>query len=325
MSRIVFWIAAVLTLLLAVLSGALVGAVPVSVADVASLLGGEAGDPVAATILREVRLPRVARAALVGGMLSMAGAVFQVLLRNPLADPYILGVSGGAAVGAIAVVMIGAGAGWTMAGGSLAGALFTVAVVFLLAGAWRGAGGDRLLLTGVVLASFWGALVALFLSVSQNEQLRSVLFWLMGDLGQTGALAGTASAFAVGLAGATALGRSMDALTYGDRHAMGLGVAVRPVRGGLYIAGSLMTAAAVSAAGTIGFVGLIVPHAVRLFGVRSHRELIPASAVVGAAFLVLADTAGRTIVSPIELPVGVVTAFIGAPFFLWLLRREKKS
>lgn len=325
MSRIVFWIAAVLTLLLAVLSGALVGAVPVSVADVASLLGGEAGDPVAATILREVRLPRVARAALVGGMLSMAGAVFQVLLRNPLADPYILGVSGGAAVGAIAVVMIGAGAGWTMAGGSLAGALFTVAVVFLLAGAWRGAGGDRLLLTGVVLASFWGALVALFLSVSQNEQLRSVLFWLMGDLGQTGALAGTASAFAVGLAGATALGRSMDALTYGDRHAMGLGVAVRPVRGGLYIAGSLMTAAAVSAAGTIGFVGLIVPHAVRLFGVRSHRELIPASAVVGAAFLVLADTAGRTIVSPIELPVGVVTAFIGAPFFLWLLRRERKS
>ena len=325
MSRIVFWIAAVLTLLLAVLSGALVGAVPVSVADVASLLGGEAGDPVAATILREVRLPRVARAALVGGMLSMAGAVFQVLLRNPLADPYILGVSGGAAVGAIAVVMIGAGEGWTMAGGSLAGALFTVAVVFLLAGAWRGAGGDRLLLTGVVLASFWGALVALFLSVSQNEQLRSVLFWLMGDLGQTGALAGTASAFAVGLAGATALGRSMDALTYGDRHAMGLGVAVRPVRGGLYIAGSLMTAAAVSAAGTIGFVGLIVPHAVRLFGVRSHRELIPASAVVGAAFLVLADTAGRTIVSPIELPVGVVTAFIGAPFFLWLLRREKKS
>lgn len=325
MSRIVFWIAAVLTLLLAVLSGALVGAVPVSVADVASMLGGEAGDPVAATILREVRLPRVARAALVGGMLSMAGAVFQVLLRNPLADPYILGVSGGAAVGAIAVVMIGAGAGWTMAGGSLAGALFTVAVVFLLAGAWRGAGGDRLLLTGVVLASFWGALVALFLSVSQNEQLRSVLFWLMGDLGQTGALAGTASAFAVGLAGATALGRSMDALTYGDRHAMGLGVAVRPVRGGLYIAGSLMTAAAVSAAGTIGFVGLIVPHAVRLFGVRSHRELIPASAVVGAAFLVLADTAGRTIVSPIELPVGVVTAFIGAPFFLWLLRREKKS
>lgn len=325
MSRIVFWIAAVLTLLLAVLLGALVGAVPVSVADVASMLGGEAGDPVAATILREVRLPRVARAALVGGMLSMAGAVFQVLLRNPLADPYILGVSGGAAVGAIAVVMIGAGAGWTMAGGSLAGALFTVAVVFLLAGAWRGAGGDRLLLTGVVLASFWGALVALFLSVSQNEQLRSVLFWLMGDLGQTGALAGTASAFAVGLAGATALGRSMDALTYGDRHAMGLGVAVRPVRGGLYIAGSLMTAAAVSAAGTIGFVGLIVPHAVRLFGVRSHRELIPASAVVGAAFLVLADTAGRTIVSPIELPVGVVTAFIGAPFFLWLLRREKKS
>lgn len=325
MSRIAFWIAAVLSLVLAVLSGALVGAVPVSVADVASLLGGEAGDPVAVTILREVRLPRVARAALVGGMLSMAGAVFQVLLRNPLADPYILGVSGGAAVGAIAVVMIGAGAGWTMAGGSLAGALFTVAVVFLLAGAWRGAGGDRLLLTGVVLASFWGALVALFLSVSQNEQLRSVLFWLMGDLGQTGSLAGTASAFAVGLAGAMALGRSMDALTYGDRHAMGLGVAVRPVRGGLYVAGSLMTAAAVSAAGTIGFVGLIVPHAVRLFGVRSHRELVPASAVAGAAFLVLADTAGRTIVSPIELPVGVVTAFIGAPFFLWLLRRERKS
>lgn len=325
MSRIVFWITAVLSLVAAVVSGALAGSVPVGVADLASMFGGESGDPVAATIVYEVRLPRVARAALVGGMLSMAGAVFQVLLRNPLADPYILGVSGGAAVGAIAVVMIGAGAGWTMAGGSLAGALFTVAVVFLLAGAWRGAGGDRLLLTGVVLASFWGALVALFLSVSQNERLRSVLFWLMGDLGQTGALAGTASAFVVGLIGATALGRSMDALTYGDRHAMGLGVAVRPVRGGLYIAGSLMTAAAVSAAGTIGFVGLIVPHAVRLFGVRSHRELVPASAVVGAAFLVLADTAGRTIVSPIELPVGVVTAFIGAPFFLWLLRREKKS
>ncbi|OGW62978.1 MAG: hypothetical protein A2V83_10995 [Nitrospirae bacterium RBG_16_64_22] len=325
MSRIVFWIAAVLSLFVAVLSGTLAGSVPVGAEDLAALLGGESGDPVAATILREVRLPRVARAALVGGMLSVAGAVFQVLLRNPLADPYVLGVSGGAAVGAIAVVLAGAGSGWTMAGGSLAGALFTVAVVFLLAGARRGAGGDRLLLTGVVLASFWGALVALFLSVSQNERLRSVLFWLMGDLGQTGALAGTAAAFVAGLAGLLVLGRSMDALTYGDRHAMGLGVAVREVRAVLYVAGSLLTAVAVSAAGTIGFVGLIVPHAVRLFGVRSHRELVPASAVAGAAFLVLADTAARTIMSPIELPVGVVTAFLGAPFFLWLLRREKKS
>ncbi len=322
MSRTLFWAGGLLFLAFAATMGLAAGAVRIAPADVIALLKDPQHDPVLGTILWEIRVPRVARAVLVGGMLSVAGAVFQVLLRNPLADPYVLGVSGGAAVGGIAILLLGAGSALTLAGGALVGALLTVAIVFVLAGGWRGLGGNRLLLTGVVLASFWGALVTLFLSLSQDDRLRSVLFWLMGDLGQTAPLGILAGAAVTGFLLAAFLARPMDALGFGDHHAFGMGVDVRPVRIALYFLGSLLTAAAVSAAGMIGFVGLIVPHAVRLLGVTRHRELVPASALLGGTLVLLADTAARSVAAPVELPVGVVTAFVGAPFFLWLLRRE---
>ena len=319
-----FWAGALLCLGLALVGGLALGPLPVPVAEVVAVLRQPQADPLVGAVVWEIRLPRVLLAALVGAMLSASGTVFQVLLRNPLADPYILGVSGGAAVGAIAALLAaGTWIAWSMPAGALAGALLTVGAVFLLAGGWRGAAGERLLLTGVVMGSLWGACITLFLSVSQDERLRSVLFWLLGDLGQDMPLGWIGAAAALGILGVWRLSRAMNALSFGDRHAWSLGVAVRPVRAALYLLGSLLTAVSVSAAGTIGFVGLIVPHTVRLLGFSDHRWLIPGAAVVGAAFLVAADTAARTVAAPVELPVGVVTAFVGAPFFLWLLRRRR--
>lgn len=302
----------------------MVGAWPLGMKATLTALWAPQADPLAGSIVWEIRLPRVALALLVGAMLSVAGAIFQVLLRNPLADPYVLGISGGAAVGGIVALLVaGTWGGWSLSLGALLGALFTVAVVFLLAGGWRGAAGDRLLLTGVVMASLWGACVTLFLSMSQDDRLRSLLFWLLGDLGQAPWLWGAGGVCVLGVLAAWMLGRSMNALAFGDRHAWSLGVSVRPVRLALYGVGSLLTAVAVSSAGAIGFVGLIVPHTVRLLGCQDYRMLVPLAALLGGAFLVAADTVARTVAAPVELPVGVVTAFVGVPFFLWLLRRGR--
>jgi iron complex transport system permease protein len=308
----------------AVLVGLMAGAWPIDVRGLLTALWSPVADPLAGSIVWEIRLPRVALALLVGAMLSVSGAIFQVLLRNPLADPYVLGVSGGAAVGGIAALLVaGSWGGWSLSMGALLGALFTVTIVFLLAGGWRGASGDRLLLTGVVMASLWGACVTLFLSMSQDDRLRSLHFWLLGDLGQAPWLWGAGGACALGVLAAWMLGRSMNALAFGDRHAWSLGVSVRPARLALYGVGSLLTAVAVASAGAIGFVGLIVPHTVRLMGCHDYRVLVPLSALLGGTFLTVADTAARTVSAPVELPVGVVTAFVGVPFFLWLLRKER--
>jgi iron complex transport system permease protein len=287
--------------------------------DWGGLLAGGGSDRDRDVVLL-LRLPRALGAFVVGALLALAGAHMQVLLRNPLADPYVLGVSGGAAVGALVSILAGWSGPWLPLA-ALAGALASMMLVFGLArgrGDWSSA---RLLLTGVVLAAGWGALISLLLVISPETQLRSMLFWLMGDLQHA-----SPGWFSIGVLGAgtilsMAMARPLNAMAFGELQARALGVDTARLRLGMYVLSSLMTAAAVMLAGTVGFVGLVIPHMVRLMAGADHRGLVPACVLLGGTFLTVADTLARTALAPREVPVGVVTAFIGVPVFLVLLRR----
>jgi len=272
-------------------------------------------------VIWQLRLPRVLAAFACGGLLATSGVLLQVLLRNPLADPYILGISGGAALGALGAVLLGIGvAGSNVA--ALAGALGAIAIVFALsfrAGDWNL---HRLLLTGVVLSAGFTAVISLLLTVAPQAQLRGMLFWLMGDLSHADA-SGTAwlvLALVVGVF--TAWAGSLNALALGALKARALGVAVGSLQAALYFGAALATVAAVLLGGSIGFVGIMVPHALRLAGINDHRWLLPASALVGGSFVTLADTFARTVWAPQQLPVGVFTALLGVPALLFLLSRR---
>ncbi|MBA3903945.1 MAG: ABC transporter permease [Rhodocyclaceae bacterium] len=308
---------------LALLSLALalmVGSIPVGPAEVFLTLfndgGGMAGD-----VVRSLRLPRALAGFACGGLLALAGALLQVLLRNPLADPYVLGISGGAGVGAMLAILFGLGAAG-INGFAFAGALAAMLVVFGLAhgdGSWTQ---TRLLLTGVIVAAGCGAAVALLLSIAPEHKLRGMLFWLMGDLSQADdpklALGVLAAVLLISLPYA----RELNLLARGADTAQTLGVAVGRLRRGVYIVASIATAAAVTHAGSIGFIGLIVPHLVRLATGNDQRLLLPASVLAGGSLLVIADTLARSVVAPQQLPVGVLTALIGVPVFLFLLTRD---
>lgn len=280
------------------------------------LLGHEQGT--AARVVLDLRLPRVASGFVVGGMLALAGVLMQVLLRNPLADPYVLGVSGGAAVFALLAIGAGLGAAWIQFG-AFAGALLSVLLVFLLA---RGGSWDalRLLLTGVVLAAGWGAVTSLLLAVSPAAQVRGMLFWLMGDLGVAEFSPWAAVVLVVCLLVALLAGRALNLLARGDLEARSLGVPVAPLRLTIYLLSALLTATAVTQAGTVGFVGLVIPHVARLLFGADHRVLLPSALLLGGSLLVLADALARTVLAPQQLPVGALTAMIGVPLFLFLLR-----
>ena len=274
-------------------------------------------------IVRELRLPRSVAAFATGGCLALAGALLQVLLRNALADPYVLGVSGGAAVGALAAMLIGA-AGWLVSAGAFGGALASTLLVFALA---RGAGPwspTRLLLTGVVIAAGWGAVVALMLSLAPEAQLRGMLFWLIGDLSAPSIAWPTLAVLAISLAATLPFARDLNALSRGETLAASVGVDVARLPWLLFALSALLTGTAVTTAGAIGFVGLIVPHAIRLVIGNDQRVLLPAAALAGGALLLAADTLARRMAAPIELPAGVVTALIGVPVFIYLLRRERR-
>jgi iron complex transport system permease protein len=269
-----------------------------------------------------LRLPRAAAAWTVGALLSLSGCLMQVLLRNPLADPYILGVSGGASFAALLGMTTGLSA-TALPGLAWAGALASIVLVFSLSrgeGPWSG---TRLLLTGVVTASGWAALISLLLTLGPDGSLRGMLFWLVGDLSYT-RLPGWAVALLV-LVFAVCMGmaRSLNVLAMGETTARLLGEPTRKVLWGVYLLASVLTAAAVSIAGNIGFVGLIVPHLMRLVVGSDHRVLFPAAALFGGLFLVLSDTLARTVLAPRQLPVGVVTALLGVPLFLLLLNRAR--
>jgi iron complex transport system permease protein len=304
-----------------------VGSVRIPVEDVVRLLF-HADDTTASTVVHRLRLPRALAAFATGGLLALAGALMQVLLRNPLADPYVLGLSGGSAVGALTAMMFGLGTALINCG-AFGGALVSMLVVFALANrdlAWLQAAGEvdaspRLLLTGVVLAAGWSAIVTLMLTIAPEAQLRGILFWLMGDLGGADSYAPALVALAVAVAFLYPWARDLNVMLRGPVVAQTLGVPVARLRRVVYFAASLATALAVTTAGTVGFVGLVVPHALRLAIGNDQRVLLPACALAGGALLVIADTLARTLIAPQQLPVGAITAVLGVPTFMFLLLR----
>jgi iron complex transport system permease protein len=287
---------------------------------VAALLG--AGDEAARGVMMQVRLPRLLAAFGVGGLLALTGVLLQALFRNPLADPYVLGVSGGASIGALLAMIAGAAAVGVQFG-AIVGALGAVALVYVLA---RGGGTSRLLLTGVVVASASGALMTVLLVLAEAKQVRGMLFWMGGDLGW--ALSPWSSVLAAVVAAVLALlvARPLNVLSAGELRARSLGLRIEVWRTVVFIACATLTAIAVISAGTIGFVGLITPHAIRLsFRTSDHRVVAPASVVLGGTILAAGDLVARTIASPRQLPVGAVMALVGAPMFIALLRGRNSS
>ncbi|WP_440996579.1 FecCD family ABC transporter permease [Arhodomonas sp. SL1] len=313
-----FWLAglaalAMLSLLVAAMSGSL--AIPLQ--ELPAALWGEG---TAHDVVWSLRLPRALAGFITGGLLALAGALMQVLLRNPLADPYVLGISGGAATGALGAMLLGLGA-IMVSGSAFAGALASMALVFGLAHGRGGWTPTRLLLNGVVVAAGWGAVVSFLLAVGPARELRGMLFWLMGDLAGASPAVWPLLALLAGLGLALAFARELNLLARGELQARALGVAIGRLRLLIYLLASLLTASAVTIAGTVGFVGLVIPHLLRLAIGTDHRLLLPAAVLLGGSFLVLADTLARTAFAPQQLPVGVFSAFIGVPVFLFLLYR----
>lgn len=312
--------------LFAILVSVMVGAVPLTPAEVVDAVRGQ-GDPTANAIVRQLRLPRATVAALVGAALAASGATFQALLRNPLAEPYILGVSGGAAVGAVGAMVAGVTniAGWILPAAAFLGAIGAIALVLRVAASVGHALDTRvLLLAGVVVGALFNACILLALTLTDAESFRSAIFWMMGSFaGSTWTGAAVLCVWLTpGILVLLALGRPLDLMAIGEDTALYLGTRVERVKLVAYATASLLTAAAVSVSGVIGFVGLVVPHVIRMVWGGGFRFLIPASALLGAAFLTSADAVARVAAAPTELPVGVVTAFVGVPFFVWLLRRR---
>ena len=321
-------------LLLAVAAAAAVGfalasgSVPLAPSDLPRLLV-QPDASTAARVLHDLRLPRALVAFGVGGLLALAGALMQVLLRNPLADPYVLGVSGGASVGALLALLLAGGA-LALQAGAFVGALVTVVLVFALGQrdlsrldtTARLDSAPRLLLTGVMLAALWSALITVLLMLAPEGSLRGMLFWLAGDLGGSDAGAWPLALLGVLLLLAWPLARELNVMLRGAASAQSLGVPVLRLRRSVYTLASLATAVAVTSGGGIGFVGLVVPHALRLWMGNDQRVLLPACALAGGTLLLLADTLARTVVAPQQLPVGVITALIGVPTFIALLLRR---
>jgi iron complex transport system permease protein len=294
------------------------GASPLEAWD--AVLGN--GDPMLRDLVLNLRLPRALTAYGTGAALAIAGVFLQVLLRNPLADPYILGTSGGAAAASLIAMSLGA-AGLLINGAALAGALGSTLLVFAIAhghGSWAP---GRLLLTGVVVAAGWGAVISLVLALAPERNLKGMLFWLMGDFSFSVSPAPVLVVSLVAVVIGLVFARSLNVLATGEQQATLLGVAVPPLRAGLYFASALLTAVAVTTAGTVGFVGLVIPHLIRLVTGADHRRVIPCAALAGGCLLVIADTLARTAVAPRQLPVGAITAAVGVPLFLLLLRRAK--
>ena len=313
-------------LVLAVALGLLVGPSALSVGEVWSSLFGEARGAAADIVLR-VRMPRVVLAALVGASLAVAGTLFQALLRNPLADPYILGVSGGAALGGISVLALGGAVGLGYSAvppAAFAGAIVTILLLFAVSGGAGRLSPTTLLLTGVVFNAFASASIVFLASLAGLVEGAGIFLWLIGNLSDARfEMAGWVAAFlALGLVCALPLARGLNLLALGEEPAAQLGIDVEWVKRILLAATSLMVGAAVSVSGLIGFVGLIIPHLLRLVFGPDHRLLLPAAALGGAAFLVLCDTVARTLLDGRELPVGAITAVAGGPLFLILLRRH---
>lgn len=322
MSALRWWLLAT-GLVVAVFVAAVAGAVPLPLGDALAALGG-GGSPFAAQVVRELRLPRALLAALVGAGLGMAGAALQGTLRNALAEPYLLGVSGGAAVGGVVAYALGLTARGLLPLAAFAGALGAVTLVVGLARVAAGRADPRLLvMAGVVVGAGANAMVMVALANVPPDRARGALWWMMGSAADASwpQVAWLAAYLAPACAWLWREGRTIDVLALGDEPAAALGADVEPAARRVFLAASLVAAATVAAAGLVGFVGLVVPHLARTLGARAHRVQLPAAALLGAALLVLADVLARTALAPAELPLGAVTALVGVPFFLSRLRR----
>jgi iron complex transport system permease protein len=310
---------------------ALVGSQKISLKKVFAGPGRSPGENIDYEILVGIRLPRVVLAALVGAALACSGVVLQAILRNPLADPYILGISSGAGLGVIIAVI--SGITWSFCGGSplsvfaFAGALVTVWLVWFVGHFTAKAQVTSLLLAGVVINAFFSAVIMFLTSIARSDQVYSTIFWLMGNITEKnlsvlGVSAGCILAGTIGLFG---ISQRLNILSLGEQEAKGLGVDTAKTQIVAFALAAFITAVAVSLSGLVGFVGLVVPHGVRLVAGPDHRQLLPISAIIGGAFLVAADTLARMIVAPAQLPVGVITAIAGGPFFLVLLARYSRK
>ena len=300
--------------------GLSVGSVKLSNNEVWQALIGQGSD-VHRQIVNELRAPRVFAAFACGGLLAIAGTLLQVLLRNPLADPYILGISGGAAVGALCALALGLVA-LSINIGALLGAVAAIALVFFLGWHERGIGPERMLLVGVVLSAGFTAITSLFLVLAPAAQLHGMLFWLMGDLSRVMSADVVLIALFIVAIAAVIIGHALDILSLGETKAATLGLNAKPLQIAIFFLAALATTAVVVTAGPIGFVGLLVPHALRLLGITRHRPLILLGLIVGGGFLVWADLIARSIAAPLQLPVGAVTALLGVPLLLILLIRR---
>lgn len=314
--------------LLVIVAALAVGPARLSPGEIAAALLGQGGasESLAPTVVLRLRLPRILLAALAGAGLAVAGASFQALTRNPLADPSLLGVSSGAAFGVVLAQVLGLGAtplGFLgLTGFAFLGAVLAACSVYLIARVGALLPVQTLLLAGVIVGLFFSSAITLMISLLDFMRLGAILHWLMGNLGPVsyGSLQFLALGLAVGIGAVLAEARALNLLAAGEESALQLGVESERVKRVIFLAASFITALVVSVSGPIGFVGLIIPHTVRMLFGADNRLLIPASVLVGGGFLVLADALSRAVIQPSELPVGVITAFCGAPFFIYLLR-----
>ncbi len=312
-----------LLLILIMLLSLLKGSVAISLTEFIDIFRGNS-DGITRSIILDIRVPRILMAGVVGAGLATAGVAFQALLKNPLAEPYILGVSSGSAVGAILALMTGLFSEWFLPLASFSGGLTTILIVYFLGSVNGRLHTTTMLLAGVMVSAFFGAIIMFLLSIATFQEIGSALFWLMGDLSAAD-FKKTIIAFLYCFAGFLFLYRNFrgfNLLSIGEETAQHLGSNVEALKIIIFITASLITGISVAFSGLIGFIGLVVPHSARLLFGGDHRILLPASALLGGSFLILSDMIARTIISPAELPVGVITAAIGAPLFIYLLKRK---
>ncbi|OFS94702.1 ABC transporter permease [Stenotrophomonas sp. HMSC10F06] len=331
-ATVLIW--AAVGLLIAVIASFAVGPLRLPPMEVLQAIGGKLGlgDPASVStrdlaVVWQLRIPRALLGAMVGAALAMAGASLQGLFGNPLADPGIVGVTQGAALGAVSAIVLGAGAfgAWTLPLAAFAGAGGAITLTYLLARPGQGSGTATLLLVGIAIAAFCSAVIGFLTYIASESELQSLVFWQMGSLAQADWMdvIAVAPVFVLGTIALLRLATPLDMLALGERQAQHLGLDVKRIRLKLIAFSALLVGAAVAFAGSIGFVGLVVPHVVRLLVGPGHRWLLPVSAVAGALLIVVADTAARTLDPPSEIPLGLFSAALGAPFFLWLVMRRR--
>lgn len=315
------WISLILFALLSLFFSLSRGSTVISAHELLNVIFNPGNDDLWQNIILAIRLPRTLSAFITGGSLALAGAMMQVLLRNPLADPYILGISGGGAIVSLILIVLGVSGYW-LTGGAWCGSLIATFIVFFFTKRQKSWNSQQILLTGIALSSGFSAIISFILVLSSNKEWHSLLFWLLGDLSFAHMPYLEGIILLIALIYSRRLANELNLLTRGEREAKALGVNTTRVQVQIYFLSALVTSSAVALAGCIGFIGLIIPHLMRLSGYYDHRLLLPSSVLLGGTLLTIADTLSRTLFSPQQLPVGIIMAFIGVPIFIILLHKN---